>query len=568
MSNLQYNNINLEPMTIQNLIDSSIKNYPQRPSLAFYHQKPITYAKIGKKIKLTAIALDLAGIKPGDKVAIIGESSPEWVCAYLGIIYRGAIAVPILPDFPSEDIKNIFKHSESKIAFCSSRQIQKLQESHFSPKIPLIILDNSDLNLKNSIRYQDFIDRKKSGNMRYYITYKASEDETVVITYTSGTTGLSKGVMLSNKNLLSTVLAADEWVKISQEDKFLSVHPTAHIFEGTLGLLLPLMHGASIYYLGKMPTADMLKEACDYIKPSAMCLVPLIIERIYKKRVKPKLQHNILIIFLLKIPFFKKFFYRKAVKAIIDYFGGNINVIAFGGSPLDKEVEEFLLTGRFPYVYGYGLTEAAGIVCGAPNGKGLPSSCGYPIRNMEMKIGESESMTGIGEILIKGPSIMSGYLKNDKLTKEALTEDGWLKTGDRGIIDNNGHLFIKGRSKNMFLSASGENVYPEIIEEKLRKFPIVQEALAREIEGTIEALVYPDPDVLAKKMQGKSEKEREQLISDILENIRIVANKQLPHFYRIKRCIYQAEPFIKNATNKIKRFLYSSSSNTDQSMIN
>jgi long-chain acyl-CoA synthetase len=568
MISLKYNNSNLEPMTIQNLINISIEKHPDRPALAFPSHEPLTYSMIGVKIKQTAKSLDIEGIKPGDTVAIIGESSPDWVCAYLGIIYRRAIAVPILPDFPAEDILNIFEHSESKIAFVSTKQMQKLQEAQLVPKIPIVILDSTGPSPGNTISYKDFIDKNKSGSAKENNDDKALEDEIAVITYTSGTTGLSKGVMLSNRNLLSAVLAADEWVNISQEDRFLSVHPTAHIFEGTLGLLMPLMHGASIYYLGKAPTADILKEVCASIKPTAMCLVPLIIEKIYNKRVKPKIRYNVLIMSLTKIHFFKKLIYRKAVKAIIGFFGGEINVIAFGGSPLDKEVEEFLLTGGFPYVYGYGLTEAAGITCGAPNGKGLPSSCGYPIHHMEFKITDIEPATGIGEILIKGPSVMHGYFKNDKLTNETLTDGGWLRTGDRGIVDKNGYLFIKGRSKNMFLSSSGENIYPEIIEEKLRKFPIVQEALARESKGTIEALVYPDPDVLAKKIEGKSETDREQIIGEILENIRIAVNKRLPHFYRIKKCVYQAEPFIKNATNKIKRFLYSGSRDIDQSTIN
>jgi long-chain acyl-CoA synthetase len=299
-----------------------------------------------------------------------------------------------------------------------------------------------------------------------------------------------------------------------------------------------------------------------------LCLVPLIIERVYNKKVKPKLMESIIIKNMIRISFFKKLVYRRAVKAIVEYFGGQLNVIAFGGAPLDGEVEEFLMKGRFPYVFGYGLTEAAGLACGAPNEKTRAHACGYPIRYLQVKIADPDPATGVGEIMIKSPTVMAGYYKNEKLTREVLSKDGWLKTGDRGTLDKNGYLHIKGRSKAMFLSASGENVYPEIIEEKLRKFPIVQEALARESKGTIEALVYPDPDVLAKKIEGKSETDREQIIGEILENIRIAVNKRLPHFYRIKKCVYQAEPFIKNATNKIKRFLYSSKKDADHSAAN
>jgi long-chain acyl-CoA synthetase len=570
MAVLEYKGMNLEPMTITALIDRSIKNHSDRNALSFYDQKPLTYAGMGEKIKRTSIALTANGVRPGDKVAIIGESSPDWTCAYLGIIYRGAVAVPILPDFPSDDIINIVNHSESRFLFATSKQVQKLKNSGTDIPLRIIVLDDCEISLpgSNIQTYSDFIKKAGTEKIGDVAAHKADEDDIAVIMYTSGTTGLSKGVLLSHKNLLAAVLGANECVKLDENEKFLSVLPVSHVFEGTLGLLLPLLHGGSIYYIGKTPTTDVMREACDVVKPTVMCLVPLIIERVYNKKVKPKFQESLVIKSLIRIPLFKKLIYRRAVKAIVQYFGGNLNVIAFGGAPLDREVENFLMKGRFPYVFGYGLTEASGLACGAPNNKSRACSCGFPIRHLDVKIVDPEPATGVGEIIIKGPTVMAGYFKNDELTREILTKDRWLKTGDRGIIGKNGYLYIKGRSKNMFLSASGENVYPEIIEEKLRMFPIVQEALARQTEGAIEALVYPDPDVLAIRMEGRAEKDREQVISEILENIRIAVNKRLPHFYRIKKCIYQAEPFIKNAANKIKRFLYSNCQDVDQSAIN
>ena len=570
MAVLEYKGMNLEPMTITALIDRSIKNHPDRNALSFYNQKPLTYAGMGEKIKRTSIALTANGVKPGDKVAIIGESSPDWTCAYLGIIYRGAVAVPILPDFPSDDIINIVNHSESKFLFATSKQVQKLSDSEAGIPPRIIVLDDCEISLpgSNIQAYSGFIKKTGTEKIGDVAAHKADEDDIVVIMYTSGTTGLSKGVLLSHKNLLAAVLGANECVDLDENEKFLSVLPVSHVFEGTLGLLLPLLHGGSIYYIGKTPTADVLREACDVVKPSVMCLVPLIIERVYNKKVKPRFQESLVIKNLIRIPLFKKLIYRRAVKAIVQYFGGNLKVIAFGGAPLDREVENFLMKGHFPYVFGYGLTEAAGLACGAPNIKNRSRSCGFPIRHLNVKIVDSEPDTGVGEIMIKGPTVMEGYFKNDELSRETLTKDHWLKTGDRGIIGKNGYLYIKGRSKNMFLSASGENVYPEIIEEKLRTFPIVQEALARQTEGAIEALVYPDPDVLAAKLEGRADNDREQAISEILENIRIAVNKRLPHFYRIKKCKHQREPFIKNAANKIKRFLYSNRCNTDHRAAN
>ena len=567
MTALKFKGINLDPMTITNLIEQGIKNHSERPALAFYDEKPITYFEMGEIIKKTAAALRKEGIKAGDKAAVIGENSPNWICAYLGIIYNGAVVVPILPDFPSEDILNILQHSESKALFASAKQIAKLQKSKINLPIPVIQLNEEDGPIEGytTCSFDKFIRNIKPSDQIEKEAQNITEDDIATIMYTSGTTGLSKGVQLSHKSLLCVPAAADECVTLSQADRFLSVLPTSHVFEATLGLLLPLARGASIYYLGKTPTADLMKEACDIVRPTTLCLVPLIIERVYNKRVKPRLMESWLIKNLIRIPVFKTLIYRKAAKAIVEYFGGQLNVIAFGGAPLDGEAEEFLMKGRFPYVFGYGLTEAAGLACGAPADKKVARTCGYPIRYLQLKIEDPDPETGVGEILIKSPTVMKGYYKNEKLTNEVLSEDGWLRTGDRGTLDKNGYLSIRGRSKNMFLSSSGENVYPEIIEEKLRKFPIVQEVLARENKGAIEALVYPDPDMLAKQMKGKDEHDREQVISDILENIRVAVNKRLPSFCRIKKCIYQAEPFIKNATNKIKRFLYSTQRDIDQS---
>lgn len=570
MTSLRFNKLNLDPMTISNLIDQSVLKHPERNALAFYDQKPMTYAEMGEIIKKTAVSLHTRGIKPGDKAAVIGENSPNWICAYLGIIYAGAIVVPILPDFPAEDILNILQHSESRILFASAKQIAKLDASEI--KVPLTVIslneDEITLNSKAITTYSSFIQSASISKAKEIAKHKIAEDDIATIMYTSGTTGLSKGVQLSHKSLLCVPFAADECVTLSCNDRFLSVLPTSHVFEATLGLFLPIAHGASIYYLGKAPTADVMKEACDIVKPTVLCLVPLIIERVYNKKVKPKLMESAIIKNLIRISFFKKLVYRKAAKAIVEYFGGQLNVIAFGGAPLDGEVEEFLMKGRFPYVFGYGLTEAAGLACGAPADKKKARTCGYPIRYLQVKVTDPDPATGVGEIMVKSPTVMAGYYKNEELTREVISQDGWLKTGDRGTLDKNGYLQIRGRSKAMFLSASGENVYPEIIEEKLRKFPIVQEALARESKGTIEALVYPDPDVLAKKIEGKSETDREQIISEIMENIRVAVNKRLPHFCRIKKCVYQAEPFIKNATNKIKRFLYSSKHDADHSAAN
>ena len=548
--------------TIKELMEKSIEKYGERPALSFYNSEPISYKELGAKIKAVQEKLKERGIIKGDKIAIIGENSPNWGIAYLGITTMGAVAVPILPDFPAEDIAHIINHSESHIAFVTKKQLDKLSEVDIRELEVVITLD--DFTMKES-KYElepisrmlsiasDFI-RSIPIKLGIY-TEEVQEEDLAAIIYTSGTTGHSKGVMLTHRNIASNVLQIYDFFDLKEGERILSILPLSHAYECTLGFLYPLFAGCTIYYIGKKPTARTLREAAGKVKPNVIAAVPLIIEKIYKREVQPALRKNLAIRFLTFTPL-KSAIFRKIGKKMIDFFGGQLRTMAFGGAPLGLELEKFLRKAKFPYAVGYGLTETSPVLTGAKVGETKLGSAGRPLMEVEIKIADPDPKTGIGEIWVRGPNIMKGYYKNKELTKEVLTEDGWLKTGDLGYLDKDEYLYIKGRSKNMILGPNGENIFPETIEEKLNMHPYVEESLVIEREGVLEAWIYIEPSFLEKKLEGKSEAKREEIINEILEEIRQEVNEKLPAFAKIKRCVEHPAPFEKTPTHKIKRYLY------------
>ncbi|MEN8154905.1 MAG: AMP-binding protein [Acidobacteriota bacterium] len=562
------NNIReIAPRTIKNLIEFSINTYPKAPALSFFDQDPVTYGELGIRIKELSELLKKNEIRKGDKVAIVGENSPNWGISYLSITTMGAVAVPILPDFPQGDIENILNHSESKILFATKKQFDKLRYEKCGNIRKVIILD--DLHIEETefetVQFTEFLNgamKKISaiihdiGEFTGLVSGDVEEEDLAAIIYTSGTTGMSKGVMLTHKNIVSNVNSMNHIINFSEEDRFLSLLPLSHALECTIGFLLPLSSGASAWYMGSAPTPSLIKKACPIVKPTCIPMVPLLIEKIFKKRVKTLLEKNKMTKIISKTPFLKKLIYKKAGKAILDFFGGNVRTIAIGGAPLGSEVEDFLRISGFPYVMGYGLTETSPLLTGEKITETRKGSSGYPIKDVEVKIENKDPETGVGEIYAKGPNLMRGYYKNENITNEVMTDDGWFKTGDKGYMDKDNFLYIKGRSKNMFLGPSGENIYPEVIEEKLNEILIVDESLAIENRGDVEALIHLDQEILQPLITGKSEEGQKKAIEKILEDIRIEVNEKLPPFSRIKKCFYQSEPFTKTATKKIKRYLY------------
>lgn len=549
--------------TLRALLCPKFDEYGDRPALGFYDSVPITFRELKEKVISLSHMLQDHGIIKGDRVAIIGENSPNWGIAYLAIVFMGAVAVPILPDFHADDMAHILKHSGSRIVFATRRQIEKLSEVDVSGVEHIISLDDF-VPERNPVKTSPIsrLIEQASELLRSLpskvglIKYEPDEDDLAAIVYTSGTTGHSKGVMLTHYNIASNIIQIDHFFDVTPEDRILSILPMSHSYENTLGFLYVLYKGAPIYYIGKKPTPRILQMACAKVRPTVMASVPLIIEKIYKKQVVPSLQKNLVIRFLVRNPLTSGMIYRKIGKKLMDFFGGELRTMSFGGAPLNEKIEQFMRKCGFPYATGYGMTEASPVVAGAKVNETRPGSVGKPLIDIEVRIENPDPETGVGEIYLRGPNIMKGYYKNRRLTEEVLTPDGWLKTGDLGYLDDDNYLYIKGRSKSLILGPSGENIFPEAIEEKFNAHPLVQESLVLQNDGRLEAWIYPDYAMIEDRLEGKSEAERERIMREILDEICREVNQKLPAYSKISRCVEHPEPFEKTPTLKIKRYLY------------
>jgi len=555
--------MNLKKKTLKELFELAVEKHATRPALAYYDSEPITYKELEERVRALSSFLKEKGVKKGDKVAIIGENSPNWGIVYLSIVTMGAVAVPILPDFHAEDIAHIISHSESKIVFVTQRQLDKLQEVEVKGVELVISLDDfvPEFSFAKTEPISKLIGKaseilKTIPEKVGLLSSEIKEEDLASIIYTSGTTGHSKGVMLTHKNIVSNIEQIHDYFGLTPEDRLLSILPLSHTYECTLAFLYPLSVGCCIYYLGKKPTPKLLLEAASKVKPTVMAAVPLIMEKIYKKHVLPVLRRNLMIKLLSSTPFVRRALYRKIGKKLVESFGGELRTLAFGGAPLNREIEIFLKEANFPYAVGYGLTETSPVLTGMKDEELRIGSCGRPLKDVEIKIVNPDPETGVGEIWVRGPNVMKGYYKNKELTEEVLTEDGWLKTGDLGYLDKDNYLYIKGRSKSVILGSSGENIYPEAIEEKINMHPYVSESLVVERNGGLVALVYLEYSMLEDKLENKSEEDRERIIKEILEKIRRDVNEKLPSYAKLKECIEHPEPFEKTPTHKIKRYLY------------
>jgi len=554
---------NLSKYTIPELVKKTVELHAAQPAMGFYFEEPFTYGELMRRIISLSHQLKEYGVRKGTKVAILGENSPTWVIAYLSTVFLGGIAVPILTDFHPGDISNILKHSESMGLFVSKINLQRLKGYDLGNVRFLITLDDftpETLEVEVS-PISSIYEKAKNFALQLaekmgLISDEIEPDDVAAMIYTSGTTGNSKGVMLTHKNIVSNVTQVARIFDLNQNDRVLSILPLAHSYEFTLGLLYSLSVGACIYYIGKKPTPALVHEACERVKPTIIPAVPLLVEKVYKSKVKKFLEEKKAIKTVTKIPFVKNLIYSKIRKSLLEFFGGELRCITLGGAPLSLEVEEFLRTINFPYAVGYGLTEASPLVSGSLPTETRLGSAGKVAPDIEVRIVNPDPHTGVGEIWLRGPNIMKGYYKNENLTREVLTEDGWLKTGDLGYVDKDNYIYIRGRSKNMILTSAGENIYPENIEEKLNMHPLVQESVVYEREGRIVAKVYLNYEELAKELEGKSDSEREKIIREILKKVRDEVNEQLPSYSRLSELYEYPEPFEKTPTNKIKRYLY------------
>ncbi|NSW94376.1 MAG: AMP-binding protein, partial [Bacteroidales bacterium] len=448
---------------------------------------------------------------------------------------------------------NVLDHSEAKVLFVSSGLLPKISEHKNETLQTIVRIEDSSI-----IRPSDstLIFDPKAIPLRIY---EPSEDDLASIIYTSGTTGRSKGVMLTHRNICFNALKGSIIQPVNETDRFLSVLPLSHTYENTLGLILPVLGGACVYYLRKPPTPAVLIPALGEIRPTVMLTVPLIMEKIYYNKILPTFNKNILLRHLYKIPALRKKLNKAAGKKLYRTFGGALKFFGIGGAKINREVERFLLEARFPYAIGYGLTETAPLLAGANPEKTVFESTGPAIDGIELIINNPDRKTGEGEIWARGPNVMKGYYKEPELTREVLTEDGWFKTGDLGVLDRNNNLYIKGRLKNMILGASGENIYPEEIESVINNFRFVVESLVIQQKGKLVAYVHLNLEELEKRYQDlKNDMSRqfEEKKEEILNEIKAYVNSKVSKFCQISKVELQPVPFQKTATLKIKRYLY------------
>ena len=551
--------------TLNDLIDISCRKFRDLPAIGMALEEPLSYTALHERILALAAHLQALGVKPGDRVAILGENSHHWGIAYLATVRLGASTVPIFPELPEADVHHILTEMRCEIIFLTHRQIEKIYDLKHQLKHVVTLDDYRDDT--GLIPLETFTDFLGQGLERYgeaardeRLEFPAVKGEDLAaILFTSGTSGFSKAVMLTHANLCANTYSANALIAIEPQWVFLSVLPVAHTYEFTVGFLLPLLGGARVAYAGKTPTPAILQKICGQERPQVMLVVPLIIEKIYKKRVVPAVEKSGLLTFLCRFGVSRRLVHRKIGARLLAFFGGRLRVMGIGGAALNPEVESFLRDADFPFLVGYGLTEGSPLLAGGPHGDTTitPGSSGKPVPRVEIRIDDPHPQTGIGEIIARGPNIMQGYLNDPEATRDTFTEDGWLRTGDLGLLDSEGNLHIKGRSKSMIVLSNGENVFPEAIEHKVNTYPFVMESMVIENRGLLEAWVYPDYEFIDGKTSGQNRTQRHQYIAELFEEMRVEVNRQLSTSSRLARVLERREPFTKTATHKIKRYLYS-----------
>jgi len=553
-----------EAETINQLVDESCSRYTDGPAIGMALEESLTYAAFHDRILLLAACLQAEGVGAGDRVALLGENSHNWGTAYLAIVRLGAVAVPILPDLPEADVHHILSEMACDIIFLTQKQIEKIYD--IKKELQLIVsLDDyiDDTGLVKLRTFSDYMDLARArfaddlNNNRLRFPEVRTNDLASIL-YTSGTSGFSKAVMLSHANLCANAYATAYIITIEPGTVFLSILPMAHTYEFTVGFLMPLIKGCRIVYAGKAPTPAVLQKICAVERPHGMLVVPLVMEKIYKKRVLPAIEKNKTLSLLCRFAVGRRLVHRRIGKKLMAFFGGRLIVMGIGGAALNPEVETFLRAAGFPFLIGYGMTESAPLIAGGPQGDISIAHCstGKPVPGVKVRIAEPDTETGIGEIQVQGPNVMQGYWNDPEATDATFTEDGWLKTGDLGFVDETGNVHVRGRSKSVIVLANGENVYPEIIEHKLNRYPLLVESLVLENRGMLEAWVYPDYESIDEATEGQSREQRHTFILSHLEQIRTEINGQLASTSRLSRILERREPFIKTATHKIKRYLY------------
>lgn len=554
--------VTLQKQTLFELCRTAVFQHLQDVALSFVDEDPFLFRQVGHHVTMISKALQQRGIEPGDRVALLGENSPRWCMVYLAVTSIGAIIVPILNDFHKSEIHHIIRNCGPKGLFISSKLVHKVAELNLRDLDVVVSLDDHDLLLDSDAceRLADLIAGKQARKKRKVAKYsfEPKEEDLAEILYTSGTMGHSKGVMLTHKNIVSNAQAALQAIHIDQNDCFLSILPLSHAYQCTCGFITPFLAGSKVYFIKGLPTAQTILPAIQVVQPTIILSVPLIMVKIYKKKVLGEINAKVISKTLYRIPPMQKVVNRIAGKRLVKAFGSRLRFMIFGGAATPPDVEAFLSDGGFPYTSGYGLTECSPLLAVNPIGKVKQQSAGKPVPGVRLRISDPDAQTGIGEIQARGPNVMRGYFHNEEATINAFTPDGWLITGDRGLIDEDGYLFIKGRSKNIIVGPSGENIYPEEIEFHLSESPFVLESLVYEHAGRIVARIYLDMDAMeeAYHLSRLDGTEAARMVAQKLESLRTEVNGKAAAYSHIHRVIEQPEEFEKTPTKKIKRYLY------------
>lgn len=541
--------------TIYELLHTSVEKFSNNIAFSMFGGEDVTYKEVLERVNHVQDLLLDAGLNPGDKVALLSSSMPNWGVSYFAVTTAGMVVVPLMPDFTGEELDSLIEHSEAKALLVSDKLFTKLSKETVS-KLNIVIRTKNLSIISQTV--------KEHGSK----TMPTPEDLAAII-YTSGTTSKPKGVMLTHYNLASNASLCNVLFPIREDDVTLSVLPMSHTYECTLGLLLIFSGGGRMTYLEKPPTPSVLLPALRKVRPTIFLIVPLIIEKVYNSQVKSKFTANKFISTLYGVGFIRRILHRIASKKLMKAFGGRIRFLGIGGSKLHIDTETFLYEGGFPYAVGYGLTETAPMAAGQIPGKCRLGSTGPAMAGVQIRLDNINPETGHGEVVIKSPSVMQGYYKNPEATAEVFTKDGWFRTGDLGELDKDGYLYIKGRLKNMIVGASGENIYPEDIESVLNTYAYVSESIVIEQDGHLVALVHYDSDAIERlknewmerweisrdKFKEK-EREWEEKMEELKKDIMKYVNSKVNRFSRISEVVEEKEEFVKTPSKKIRRFLY------------
>lgn len=545
--------------TLTGYIEQSLRNNWDRPALSDYHDMTLTYKDVARKIAKLHLAFKHAGLCKGDKIALCGRNSAQWAVAALASITYGTITVPILHDFKPDTIHHLVTHCDARLLFTDASTWENLDHENM-PHIKGVV-NIADYSLLFS-RDKAFTQAREHLNRLFGDKYperftpddvvyeRFNQDDVALINYTSGSMGFSKGVMLSYGSLWSNVqYSIDGLDFLVPGDGFVSMLPLAHMFGLTVEMLHPFVKGCHIYFLGRTPSPKILLGAFAEVKPKLIVAVPLVIEKIVKTRVFPMLEKPLMKL-LMHIPFVDDRLMAKIKQGLTDAFGGNLKELIIGGAGLNKDVETFLRKIQFPYTVGYGMTECGPLICYSSWDKQKQASCGHAVDRMELRVDSPDPETTPGVLWVRGANVMNGYYKNDEATQVCMGADGWMNTGDIAQIDKDGYVFIRGRDKNMILGPSGQNIYPEEIEQQLNNLPYVAESLIVSRDGKLVALIHPDYENATK--QGLDDAAVDKQMRDNLKTL----NAALPSFSQISDMQIFTEEFEKTPKRSIKRFMY------------